>query len=132
LCNKANDEEMNSRLDVVSETYNKGKIGKPIRGISQLRYIMAKYNNENESHVNEILEKLNEALEIRPHTGISSSTTSTNKALYYLHLTTSCSKSKDVKARKDHVIQTFRYKYESRLGFFIRESVFLYDLLNKE
>lgn len=35
---------------------------------------MAKYNNEDESYVNEILEKLNEALEIRSHTGIGSST----------------------------------------------------------
>jgi hypothetical protein len=80
LCKKANDEEMNNRMDVVSETYDKGKIGKPIRGISQLRYIMAKYNNENESHVNEILEKLNEALEIRSHTSASSSTATSNKA----------------------------------------------------
>ena len=40
LCKKADDEEMDSRLDVVSETYNKGKIGKPLRGISQLRYIL--------------------------------------------------------------------------------------------
>ena len=46
LCQKANDEEMNSRLDVVSETYNKGKLGKPVRGISQLRHILTKYNND--------------------------------------------------------------------------------------
>jgi hypothetical protein len=74
LCKKANDEEMNNRLDVVSETYKKGKVGKPIRGISQLKYIMTKYNNEDESHVNEILKKLNDALEIRSHTGIGSTT----------------------------------------------------------
>ena len=36
LCKKANDEEMSSRPDVISEIYNKGKIGKPVRGISQL------------------------------------------------------------------------------------------------
>lgn len=76
LCKKADDEEMNNRLDIVSETYNKGKIGKPIRGISQLRYIMAKYNNEDESRVNEILAKLNEALEIRLHNTTTSSTSS--------------------------------------------------------
>ncbi|HEY7080148.1 MAG TPA: hypothetical protein VH500_10630 [Nitrososphaeraceae archaeon] len=70
LCNKAEDEEMSSRLDVVSETYNKGKIGKPLRGISQLRYILAKYNNEDESRVNEILAELNDALEIRPDAAI--------------------------------------------------------------
>ncbi len=37
LCKTANDEEMTNRMDVVSETYDKGRIGKPIRGISQLR-----------------------------------------------------------------------------------------------
>ena len=74
LCKKADDEEMDNRLDVVSETYNKGKIGKPLRGISQLRYILTKYNNEDESRVNEILADLNNALEIRPDTatGIAS------------------------------------------------------------
>ena len=35
---------------------------------------MAKYNNEDESYVNEILKKLNEALEIRTHTGMGSIT----------------------------------------------------------
>jgi hypothetical protein len=74
LCKKADDEEMDSRLDVVSETYNKGKIGKPVRGISQLRYILTKYNNEDESRVNEILAKLNNALEIRPETAITGTT----------------------------------------------------------
>ncbi|MGA9843584.1 MAG: hypothetical protein WBQ25_14830, partial [Nitrososphaeraceae archaeon] len=74
LCKKADDEEMDSRLDVVSETYNKGKIGKPLRGISQLRYILTKYNNEDESRVNEILAKLNNALEIRPETAITGTT----------------------------------------------------------
>ena len=74
LCKKADDEEMDSRLDVVSETYNKGKIGKPLRGISQLRYILTKYNNEDESRVNEILAKLNNALEIRSETAITGTT----------------------------------------------------------
>jgi hypothetical protein len=74
LCKKADDEEMNNRLDVVSETYKKGKVGKPVRGISQLKHIMAKYNNEDEPYVNEILKKLNEALEIRTHTGMGSIT----------------------------------------------------------
>jgi hypothetical protein len=78
LCKKANDEEMDSRLDVVSETYNKGKMGKPIRGISQLRYIMAKYNNEGESCVNQILEKLNEAIEIRTYSSIGSTTSTSS------------------------------------------------------
>jgi hypothetical protein len=35
---------------------------------------MAKYNNEDEPCVNEILKKLNEALDIRTHTGICSTT----------------------------------------------------------
>ena len=74
LCEKADDEEIDSRLDVVSETYNKGKIGKPLRGISQLRYIMTKYNNEDESRVNQILAKLNNALEIRPETATTGTT----------------------------------------------------------
>ena len=74
LCTKADDEETDSRLDVVSETYNKGKIGKPLRGISQLRYILTKYNNEDESRVNEILAKLNNALEIRAETAITGTT----------------------------------------------------------
>lgn len=34
LCKQAKDEEADARLDVVSETYKKGKMGKPIRGIS--------------------------------------------------------------------------------------------------
>jgi hypothetical protein len=74
LCDKAQDEEKSNRLEVVSETYNKGKIGKPLRGISQLRYILAKYNNEDESCVNDILLKLNDAMEIRPDSGITSLT----------------------------------------------------------
>ena len=74
LCKNADDEEMDSRLDVVTETYNKGKIGKPLRGISQLRYILTKYNNEDESRVNEILTKLNDALGIRPDTVITGTT----------------------------------------------------------
>jgi hypothetical protein len=32
---------------VVSETYKKGEAGKPIRGISQLKFLFVKYNNEN-------------------------------------------------------------------------------------
>ena len=74
LCKKAVDEEIDSRLDVVSETYNKGKIGKPLRGISQLRYILTKYNNEDESRVNERLAKLNNALGIRPDTATTATT----------------------------------------------------------
>jgi hypothetical protein len=35
------------RLDVVSETYKNGEAGKPIRGISQLKFLFVKYNNEN-------------------------------------------------------------------------------------
>ena len=64
LCKAANDEEADARLDVVSETYKKGKTGKPIRGISQLKYLVAKYNNENEVRANEIIAELNQALEI--------------------------------------------------------------------
>ena len=64
LCKEAHDEEADERLDVVTETYKKGKTGKPIRGISQLKYLLAKYNNENEVRVNEIIAELNEALKI--------------------------------------------------------------------
>ena len=64
LCKRANDEEADARLDVVSETYKKGKTGKPIRGISQLKYLLAKYNDESEIHANEIMAELNQALGI--------------------------------------------------------------------
>lgn len=64
LCKQAKDEETDERLDVVTETYKKGKTGKPIRGISQLKYLLAKYNNENEVRTNEIIAELNEALKI--------------------------------------------------------------------
>ena len=72
LCKEANDEEADARLDVVSETYKKGKTGKPIRGISQLKYLLTKYNNESEVRVNEIISELNQALGI----GIDTSGTS--------------------------------------------------------
>jgi hypothetical protein len=62
LCKEANDEEADARLDVVSETYKKGKTGKPIRGISQLKHLLAKYNNESEVCANEIIAELNRAL----------------------------------------------------------------------
>jgi hypothetical protein len=39
-------------------------------------------------------------------------------SLYYSHLTIVCDKSKDGKARKDHVIQTFWYESESKSGVF--------------
>ena len=84
MCKKAVDEEMNNRLDVVSETYNKGKIGKPVRGISQLKYIMAKYNNEDASCVNDILEKLNQTLGIRTNTGTNSSSSNTKSGVLSL------------------------------------------------
>jgi hypothetical protein len=64
LCNNAKDEEVDARVEVVAETYKKGKTGKPIRGISQLKYLLAKYNEENEARVNEIITQLNEALNI--------------------------------------------------------------------
>jgi hypothetical protein len=64
ISKQANDEEANARLDVVSETYKKGKTGKPIRGISQLRYLLAKYNNEDEVRANEVIAELNQALGI--------------------------------------------------------------------
>lgn len=81
LCKEAEDEEISERLDVVAVTYHKGKIGKPVRGISQLRYIIAKYNDEDESRVHGILTKLNEALEIRSQpvsANIISNTNNTN------------------------------------------------------
>ena len=43
ICMQANDEEADAKSDVVSETYEKGKTGKPIRGISQLKYLLTKY-----------------------------------------------------------------------------------------
>lgn len=84
LCKEANDEEADARLDVVSETYKKGETGMPIRGISQLKDLLAKYNNENEVRVNEIVAELNEALKIPTNTngsGKMSTTTSTSSAL---------------------------------------------------
>jgi hypothetical protein len=73
LCKQANDEEADARLDVVSETYKKGNTGKPIRGISQLRYLLAKYNDESEVRANEIIAELNQALGIAIDTAVSSS-----------------------------------------------------------
>ena len=70
---RANDEEADARLDVVLETYKKGKTGKPIRGISQLRYLLAKYNNEDEVRANEIITELNQTLGIAVDTAASSS-----------------------------------------------------------
>jgi hypothetical protein len=73
LCRTANDEEADARLDVVSETYKKGKMGKPIRGISQLKSLLAKYNNEDEVRANEIIAELNQALGIAIDTVVNSS-----------------------------------------------------------
>jgi hypothetical protein len=73
LCKAANDEEAYARLDVVSETYKKGKTGKPIRGISQLKYLLSKYNNEDEARTNEIIAELSQALGIDVDTAVSSS-----------------------------------------------------------
>jgi hypothetical protein len=54
---------------------------------------------------------------------------------YYLHATT-CDKSKGGKDRKDHVIQTFQYKSESKSRVFRyclpwQGECIPYDLLNK-
>jgi hypothetical protein len=64
LCKAANDEDVEDRVDVVTETYKKGKAGKLVKGISQLKYLLAKYNEENKSNVNEIINELNDALVI--------------------------------------------------------------------
>ena len=61
LCKAANDEDVNDRLDVVAETYKKGNAGKLIKGISQLKYLLAKYNEENDTCVNEIIDELNDS-----------------------------------------------------------------------
>jgi hypothetical protein len=60
-------------LDVILQTYKKGKTGNPIRGISQLRYLLAKYNNEDEDRANEIIRELNHTLGIDVDTAASSS-----------------------------------------------------------
>ena len=73
ICKQANDEEAGARLDVVSETYKKGKTRKSIRGISQLKYLLAKYNNEDEVRANEIIAELNQALGITTDTTVSGS-----------------------------------------------------------
>ena len=64
LCKASNDEDADDRLDVVTETYRKGKSGKLVKGISQLKYILAKYNQENQVRVNEIIAELNQVLDI--------------------------------------------------------------------
>ena len=76
LCKAANDEEFHARPDVVSETYKKGMLGKPIRGVSQLKYLLAKYNNEDEVRANEIIKELNQV--INNSVASSSSNTGTN------------------------------------------------------
>jgi hypothetical protein len=81
LCKQVNDEEADARLDVVSETYKKGKTGKPIRGISQLKYLLTKYNNEDEVRTNEIIAQLNQALEIAIDTAVSSSSSGSTSTL---------------------------------------------------
>ncbi|MGC2571971.1 MAG: hypothetical protein WA364_10715, partial [Candidatus Nitrosopolaris sp.] len=73
LCKQAKDEEADARLDVVSETYKKGKMGKPIRGISQLKYLLTKYNNEDEVRTNETIAELNQELGIAIDTAVSGS-----------------------------------------------------------
>jgi hypothetical protein len=82
LCEHASDEEADERYDVVVETYKKGKAGKPIKGVSQLRYLLAKFNDENDVQVNKIMAELNEALKIvhtRANTyGDSSNSSGTN------------------------------------------------------
>jgi hypothetical protein len=70
ICKAANDEDTNDRLDVVTETYKKGKAGKLIKGISQLKYLLAKYNEENDTCVNEIIDELNDSLGIGKPTQI--------------------------------------------------------------
>jgi hypothetical protein len=84
LCKEANDEEADARLDVVSETYKKGETGMPIRGISQLKDLLAKYNNDSEVRVIEIVAELNEALKIPTatnETGNINTTTLTSSSL---------------------------------------------------
>src|SRR5215469_13418892 len=81
LCKQAKDEEADARLDVVSETYKKGKTGKPIRGVSQLRYLLAKYNDESEIQTNEIIAELNQALGIAIDSSSSGTGTSSTDTL---------------------------------------------------
>jgi hypothetical protein len=64
LCEHASDDEADERYNVVVETYKKGKAGKPIKGISQLNYLLSKYNDENDVRVTEIITELNESLKI--------------------------------------------------------------------
>jgi hypothetical protein len=85
LCKAANDEDYDDRLDVVTETYKKGKAGKLVKGISQLRYLLAKYNEEKDSHVNEIIDELNDAVGIVSnfslnHAASTSSSTSSSSS----------------------------------------------------
>ncbi|MGB6530220.1 MAG: hypothetical protein WBF33_19125, partial [Candidatus Nitrosopolaris sp.] len=81
LCKATNDEDINDRLDVVTETYKKGKAGKLVKGISQLKYLLAKYNEENDTCVNEIIDELNGSLGISLNYGMGiSSTTSPNSS----------------------------------------------------
>jgi hypothetical protein len=79
LCKHASDEEADERYDVVVETYKKGKAGKPIKGISQLRYLLAKFNDENEVRVNGIMAELNKALKI-VHAGANTYGDSSNSS----------------------------------------------------
>ncbi|MGC2575427.1 MAG: hypothetical protein WA364_28300 [Candidatus Nitrosopolaris sp.] len=78
LCKAANDEDVNDRLDVVAETYKKGNAGKLIKGISQLKYLIEKYNEENDACVNEIIDELNDSLGIGKPSQNNAGNTSSN------------------------------------------------------
>ena len=80
LCKRADDEDADDRYDVVVETYKKGKAGKPIRGISQLNYLLAKYNNESSVRVREIIGELNEALKVVDITANAYGSSSSNSS----------------------------------------------------
>jgi hypothetical protein len=63
LCKQAKDEEADARLEVVSETY--------------LKYLLAKYNKEDEVRANEIIAEINHALGIAINDAVSGGSTST-------------------------------------------------------
>ena len=62
LCDFTHDEEKNSRLEILSDTYSKGLDGHEIKGATQLQEVLLRIHNNNSKIVGEILGKISQEL----------------------------------------------------------------------
>ena len=62
LCDFTHDEEKNSRLEILSDTYSKGLDGHEIKGATQLQEVLLRIHNNNTKIVGEILGKISQEL----------------------------------------------------------------------